>query len=296
MPPCQVIYTYSPEYNNMLRDLFILDNAGLGIFEWHHESGEQKINLQLVSGLVLALIQFSAEALMDEMQILQLENGFMVVTFLKDDPSRYAVGIYDITDDSRPAKRLNRKILVNFNQEFPVEQYQNQLITKFEVTKHFRQGILPLAISHTAWNAILINIVLYAFIYGIVGCIPSVYETFMQIVIQGFSTDVAYLFIWLVILMPFLGINIFSGSWKRAVWISVIALFAIFGTFVVRDLLTTGVTYLALYDLITGFGWFGGIVGGYLSQLLFLSKKRKKKKKPDGNRTQPSHLDMTESI
>ncbi|WP_457559012.1 hypothetical protein [Candidatus Harpocratesius sp.] len=262
----------------MLKDFFILEQSGIGIYEWHREVSEHQINFQLLSGLITVLIQFSKETLMDEMQVLELENGIMILTYEKKMKERFAVGIYDQGDGEIPAKKLNGKILKAFNEQYPKDEEKNSyLIEDFPISEITRGGKFPITLPRTKSIFILLALLLFGLTFSITYFVPTINSIYQYLMETKVINEQSYEYIIFIIIFPFFLTGLFAGTWKRAFWISFISILLIELAFYIIALMNGEKLFVGLLDLIGAFAMFSCAWGGFLSNRFFLNKHFPKK-------------------
>lgn len=265
----------------MLRDFYVIDEGGIAEYEWHAPQdapsdpdapAPARINAQLISGLVTALLQFSKSVFLEEMQTLALENALMVVTKGAGKPIRYAVGIYDAADHRRPAKALNRRLLRAFTAyRGPRADGTTVSQAQFPLEPLFHRGKLPVAIPRTLrWTLVVLFVgtaVILAFLLGV----PPLFAGFQDFVASEFLDAAAYGVIVVGFMLPYLIFGFFMGTWLRGMllgWTSVGIVVIVLGLL----LHAMGTPFVfSLYDLITVLAMAASTAGGLVAQLFFLS-------------------------
>ncbi len=252
----------------MLKDLFIINESGLGIYEYHIDKSE--IELQLVAGLITALIEFSRSTLLDSMQVIHLEHGKLVIT-TNENTDLFFIGIYDSIDHDVAVQRANNKIMMHFLEHNNVSEYEYieeyNPIEALKIWKKIPQ-IMENSNRHTFYVGI-ISILILSLIYFTNNMAYDVLK-------YGMNTTIHYLYLYLMFGIPYFIIGFFTGNRKHGTILS----------FILNTILTTIMIFQIIdlspnifetvsfsgTDLSYGVSLIFGFFGGYVSEFIFIKK------------------------
>lgn len=244
-----------------LREFYVMDDSGVGIFQYHRQDVKSEVELQLLSGLTRALIDFSSNLLMDDMQSLKLNHGSLIIT---RDEERLAIGIYDEHDHEVPAKRHNRRLLRAFNVEHEPASMTQELL-EFNVSQFNTVKGIPVAIRRDRRITVSFGV-----IYGLVFSLLMSFgpQAMTEIFQVGISSLEQYALVLGTVTLPCVTLGLLLNTKKGGLLAGAIAalifaffIFAVysqdfnFNTFIYSDILSL---------MIMVFFFLGGIVGEYI--------------------------------
>lgn len=263
----------------MIKEFYIIESSGIGVYEYHQNEVQEKVDLQLLTGLTTALVDFSQQTFTDNMQTLKLENDFMVVSRAQDKSNRLAVGIYDKNDHEVPAKYLNKKLLREFNQTYQFDEDKSipKDFSNFTPANHFKRGFLPIAFP----KGILPTIIITTFFTGFLYCLLRFLfvERFFNIMSFWFQNNLDYGFFMGVIAAPYLLMGILLGKRYLGLIAGTISISILEFALIIEDVLVKGNTFIfGNYDFLAAFVMLLCFAGGYIGELLFLTKAKRKEK------------------
>lgn len=250
----------------MLQDLFIINKHGTGIAEYHATKSE--FELQLVAGLLSALIEFSKATLLDSMQIIKLEHGKLGITSAEGS-DLFAIGIYGQEDHDVAIKQTNRRIYNDFISQHPdLVEYET---VDYDPAPALRVFKMPVVIRKDWRHAILVSIIASVFL------IPLYFtnDLFANVIRYGINSNITYFSLYLGFAIPYFIIGFFISKRGPAAIMS-LAINTVFSSLLLLQIiLKTGYSTIPFdgLDLTYGVAMVTGFFGGYIGEFLFLKRE-----------------------
>jgi len=155
----------------MIHEIFINDTSGINIY--HYFVRETKVDLQMITSLISALMSFSDEVFFSKVQKIDLENRRL--TFLTIDPKTVkkdsslppllGVCVSDLTDHPLALQRFLRKILYKFVEISDNPDFNKSRIKEYPEFEDFLRRYLKFMTHPRNWLFVICALILCGFTF-----------------------------------------------------------------------------------------------------------------------------------
>ncbi len=249
----------------MLRELYVISEGGLCLYSYR-TMGEESYSVsdvQLLSGLVLALVRVSEETFINKFQQLRLENE--VVSIYRTN-QHFFTCIFDDEDHPRTCRKISKKIASCFEKSFPGED--SSIIHSYKSFDKDIEDILR-------WKAIPKTTVTFLF-----GCIVTTFlmcvflvsplgKSFDKVLHDGIQDSLIIYELILIFGIPSLIGGFIVGRRWRGVLTGSIALMLVSMPYLINQPENFGFIDL-LGVIVIFYGW----IGGFFNELIFLGRSK----------------------